>query len=283
MSFASFLSSPTIRVRILATHPDQDEKSYTVHRSLLKSHTNLLAAASVKARETTCALPASTSAPAFEAVLEYLYTGNYQLANAHTSSATDETAPEPSPVLQAAMKGAIGVWGRPAAINDYAVAERNISSYESTLFPGLWTNGYASFPAAQQQQQQTQQPPSPPPSPTLFDEQEPSLNEKKTRVVVKSTPATRLAGHLEVYELARRYAVKELSKTALENVQKEVVASPQILRELVRAVYGTKQRNEELRHFVVGVVVKNFETLRGEKMFSGAVDGGGRVCAGRVF
>jgi hypothetical protein len=227
----------------------------------------------VKARETTCTLPASTSAAAFEALLEYLYTGSYHLADAHASSSTDETTPEPSPLLQAAMKGAIGVWGRPAAINDYAVAGRNISSYESTLFPDLWTNGYASSPAAQLQQQ-TQQPPSPPPSPTFFDEQEPSLNAKKTRVV-KSTPATRLAGHLEVYELARRHAVKELSKTSLENVQKEVIASPQILHELVRAVYGTKQRDEELRHFVVGVVVKNFETLRGEKVFKVLLREGG--------
>ncbi|KAF8243294.1 hypothetical protein K440DRAFT_664239 [Wilcoxina mikolae CBS 423.85] len=271
MSFASFLSSPTVRIRIPPSpHSDEDEKFYTVHRSLLKNNTNLLSSSNIKPRETLCTLPSSTSPAAFEAVLEHLYTGHYVLAEEYEYAESQE--PTPSPVLQAAMKGAIGVWGKPAAIHDDTASKRNISSYQSELFPNL-RNGYSTPSCGDKADIQTL--PSPPPSPK-FAEHEPVLTTQKAQLVVKrSTPASRLAAHLEVYALARCYAVKRLAEVALENIKKEVVASPEILHELVRVVYGTKQRNEDLRAFVVGIVKDHWEQLRNEKVFALLLKEGG--------
>jgi len=181
-----------------------------------------------------------------------------------------QAATIPSPVLQAAMKGAIGVWGKPAAVHDDA-SKRNISSYQSDLFPDL-KNGYATPP---NEKADIQTLPSPPPSPQ-FAEHGPVLMTPKTQLVVKrSTPHSRLAAHLEVYALARGYAVKKLAEVALENIKKEVVASPEILHELVRVVYGTKQKNEDLKAFVVDIIKDHWEQLRNEKVFALLLKEGG--------
>ncbi|KAA8904391.1 hypothetical protein FN846DRAFT_952824, partial [Sphaerosporella brunnea] len=268
----SFLSSPTLRVRICPPHPEAEEKLYTVHRSLLKAHTNLLNG--VKPRETSLTLGPTTSPAAFEAVLEFLYTHSYALpaeyeaANGHGGKET------PSPILAAAMQGAIGVWGKPAAIHDHHSASRNISSYQSELFPDL-RNGYSTLAVEAEGQAAASSPsPLPPLSPT-FSSHEPVLAEKPALVLKRSTPTSRLAAHLDVYALARLYAVGKLISVSLANIKQEVVASPEILHELVRVVYGTKHKNEELRAFVVGIVQEHWERLKKEKVIEVLLKEGG--------
>lgn len=251
-------------MRIPPAHAEDatDEKLYTVHRSLLKTHTNLLAPGKTKPRDTAITLPPSTPTAAFESVLEYIYTGGYALADEY------EPAPErdagPSPLLRAAMEGPIGVWGKPAAVHDGS--RRNISSYES-VYTGA-RNEYL---------EEKPPPPPPPPSPTAgkFADREPELAKEVSLVLKSSTPASRLASHLEVYALARVYGVRKLSEISLDNIKPEVVASPEILHELVRVVYGTKQRNEDLRAFVVGIVKDHWELLRSEKVFEAILKEGG--------
>jgi hypothetical protein len=262
----SFLSSPTVRVRISPPHSEAEEKLYTVHRSLLKAHTNLLS--DVKPRETSVTLAPTTSPAAFEAVLEFLYTKSYALSEEYEVADGSGDKETPSPILAAAMQGAIGVWGKPAAIHD-DTPNRNISSYQSELFPTL-RNGY-STPLGEPQ---GQTPALPTPSPE-FSSHKPVLTEKAAPVLKRSTPTSRLAAHLDVYALARLYAVHRLAAVSLENIKKEVVASPEILHELVRVVYGTKQKSEELRAFIVGIVQEHWEQLKKEKVIEVLLKEGG--------
>ncbi|KAI5816322.1 hypothetical protein BZA77DRAFT_354185 [Pyronema omphalodes] len=271
MSFASFLSSPTVQIRIPAPpHAEAgEEKFYTVHRSLLKSNTNIISTGSIKSRDTLCTLPSTTSPAAFEALLEHLYTGNYTLQEEYefVSDAVDNSS---SPVLQAAMKGAIGVWNKPAAVHDDG-ARRNLSSYESNIVPTI-RSSYAAVAAGTA----SATPAVAPATPTnQFATHEPVLTKKTQKIVKRSSPETRLASHLEVYDLARRYAVKNLTSVSLENIKNEVVSTPEILHELVRVVYGTKQKNEELRAFVVAIVKDHWESLRHEKVFALLLKEGG--------
>ncbi|KAI5846014.1 hypothetical protein BZA05DRAFT_407693 [Tricharina praecox] len=267
MSFASFLSSPTVRIVLPPpAHSDSEERLYTVHRSVLKAHTNLLS--NTKPRETLCVLPNTTSAIAFEGVLEYLYTGTYNLPDEHEVLETVENT-KPSPVVQAAMLGAIGVWAKPAAVHDDK-SQRNISSYSSTLFPTL-RNAYDAPTVLAVQPSLL---PSPPPSPT-FASHAPVLKKKQVVIVKTSTPASRLSAHLDIYALSRRYGVRALADIALHNIKTEVVATPAILHELVRVVYGSKQKHDDLRAFVVGIVQDHWEALKGENVFAALLKEGG--------
>jgi len=262
----SYLASPTIRVVVPPpAHSDADERLYTVHRSVLKAHTNLLC--NTKPRETLCVLPNTTPAAAFEGLLEFLYTGDYSLSDEHEVVAASEDT-KLSPVVQAAMLGAIGVWARPAAVHDDK-SRRNISSYESEWFPSI----RSAYDTASVAGVQPTALPSPPPSPTIADH-DPVLR-KQNVVVVKTTPASRLSAHLDVYALSRRYGVRALTEIALENIKAEVVTTPAILHELVRVVYGSKQKHDDLRVFVVGIVQEHWATLKGEQVFATLLKEGG--------
>ena len=297
---------------------DDDDYFYTVHRSLLKANTNLLACSSIKPRESHCTLPASTSPAAFEAVLEYLYTGHYTLpGDCEWDGDDDEEAAAASAktasVVKAAMLGPIGVWAKPAAVHDDSASARNISSYQSDVFPEL-RNGYLG-PAEAASGAEA---PPPPPSPTFstfsafstfstfstlstFPEHEPVLSPKKKQkqqqqqqqqqlAGKRSTPASRLSAHLEVYTLARKYAVRGLADVALSDVKKEVAASPEILQELVRVVYGPAAAKKQcstsaaaaaaaaaadMRSFVMGIVRDHWDQLRHEPAFAQLLKDGG--------
>ena len=292
---------------------DDDDHFYTVHRSLLKANTNLLACSSIKPRESHCTLPDSTSPAAFEAVLEYLYTGHYTLpgdcewdGDDDEAAAAAAASAKTAPVVKAAMLGAIGVWAKPAAVHDDSASARNISSYQSDVFPEL-RNGYLGPAEAASGAEAL----PPPPSPTFstfstfstlstFPEHEPVLSPKKKQkqqqqqqqqlAGKRSTPASRLSAHLEVYTLARKYAVRGLADVALGDVKKEVAASPEILQELVRVVYGAAAAKKQcstsaaaaaaaaaadMRSFVMGIVRDHWDQLRHEPVFAQLLKDGG--------
>ncbi|KAI5779067.1 hypothetical protein EDC01DRAFT_634208 [Geopyxis carbonaria] len=263
MSFAStFLASPTLRLRVPASAlSTADEKTYTVHRALLATHTNLLAAAT---RSTTSiTLPATTPIPALERLLEFLYTGTYTLAAAPPAD------DGPSPVLAAAIAGRIGVWGKPAARHE---PTDNISSYSSTHCPE-YRNAYSSSPESSYA--------TAPASPDTFAPYDPVLNHKRTRSLElrgpapTETPAMRLAAHLDVYTLALRYAAADLVPVVLSKLAAELRTSRALLRELVREVYGTKTRDAQLSAFVVDTVTGDWSAWRGEEVVRGLMKDGG--------
>lgn len=131
--------------------------------------------------------------------------------------------------------------------------------------PGLEEEGNAQFGPL----------PSPPASPT-FSTHEPQLKPTVAKKVAKrSTPTTRLAAHLEVYELARLYEIERLIECSLENIEKEVLKCSDILQDLVRVSYRTKQRDTELKAFVIDMVSENWEQLKQTKAFSVLLKDGG--------
>jgi hypothetical protein len=144
-SIASFLSSPTIRLILppVETNSCEDDKTYIVHRSLLSTHSSLLK--SHRTRDSYVVLdPYIVDVPTVERVLEFFYTGGYNLPGEPELQEEEDKEslirslrpaahlPQDSPLLAAAMAGRIGVWGKPAPRFEEAA---NTSTYTSIYFP----------------------------------------------------------------------------------------------------------------------------------------------------
>ncbi|KAH0602239.1 uncharacterized protein H6S33_008587 [Morchella sextelata] len=300
-SFASFLSSPTIRLILPTTTED---KTYTIHRSLLASQTALLK--SQRTRSAYILLDQSTvSVPTVEQALEYLYTGDYALpAQDAAQEEEEDTAtlletsrpaahlPQNSPLLAAAMAGSIGIWGKAAPRFDVA---ENTSTYTSIYFPAedkrkkvqLVTSGEG-FDDKKEAAHALL--PSPPASP-VFQAYEPvlslkgaakKLEEQKTPVEVVPYDVACLRAHIAVWRFAEApgVGIPGLAKLALDKlaVLFEGAAGEKLTRlveEMVGAVFGGEKEETVLRTFVVGKVVCRIAELSRRKEFNEFIRRGG--------
>lgn len=276
----SFLSSPTL----LLTHPPTG-KTYTIHRSLL-SHTNLLLTIPTRRRTTALTLPSNISLFPLERTIEFLYTSVYTGEIPSSSSASKpqaadaRTLREANPLIAAAAAGSIGVWGGAGPIIELGQKHgRKLSSYSSDLVDG-WVNDYdeeqkdAFFSASTASTVVGE-----------FADYEPELNgkmgfdeyavvEEEVRIV-EASPKERVQRHLEVFELAKRWEVVGLKEAVLEVLGREVRERRELVGELVREVYGTKNKDEELRGFVVELMVGDWAGFRKEAEMKRVLGEGG--------
>lgn len=109
-----------------------------------------------------------------------------------------------------------------------------------------------------------------------FGYYEPELNFKvEGEREVEAEGKRRVRRHLEVYELAKGWEVVGLKEAVLEVVGKEVRERRELVGELVRGVYGGKERDEELRQWVVGVVAGDWKVFGGEEEVKTLIREGG--------
>lgn len=107
----SYLTSPTIR--LLPSPPCSQpcsDTQYIVHRALLTSKSQYL---KKRTRESYILLE-NTTEETVGLFLEWLYRGDYEIPTNAIDEQEEET--EVHPVVQAAMAGPVGVWGKKAAV-----------------------------------------------------------------------------------------------------------------------------------------------------------------------
>lgn len=281
----SYMSSTFVHLRVPPANPDEDEKVYTAHRKLISARTTILQSANTNTHQNIITLPESISSAGVLAMLDFLYTGQYLVSESPpgydelNSEREESPVSTQSPVVKAAMKGAIGVWGKPGALQD-SLLNQNMSSYSSELFPAI-SNGYATPPQCGEDRLREQSPVSSPPTfpengeePVLRETSGPSTAVENSANKSASTPSY-FANHIRVYEVACKYEVQGLSGMALNNIEKLVVENPKLLRNLVSVAYGEEGNSEELKKFAVRLLYQNREKLSTDKVYSDLLSEGG--------
>ncbi|KAI5780282.1 hypothetical protein DFH27DRAFT_339615 [Peziza echinospora] len=131
-SFSSYLTSPTIRLlpNPPAAQPCSDTQ-YIVHRALLTAQSPYL---KKRTRESYILLE-NTTEETVGLFLEWLYRGDYDVPTSAIDEQEEEAEPEQGPVVQAAMAGAVGVWGKkPAQFGRTYSAEKAQSEGYKSLY-----------------------------------------------------------------------------------------------------------------------------------------------------
>ncbi|CAZ82061.1 unnamed protein product [Tuber melanosporum] len=315
-TIASFLTAPTIRLILPTGDSGEEDLTYSVHRPLLAKYTSLLQ--SRKPRDSYVLLdPSSVSVPTLDHALEFLYTGDYVLPGepGEEEEADDQpllhsTRPAAhlprSPLMYAAMAGAIGVWGKPAPVFEKA---DNTSTYTSEYFPEQ-KNGEKKTAKVNGNDHSAQGGsssklkfpngllPSPPPTPSAstFPSYSPVLSPKTSRSSSLSsqpppkTPAVPQEPHhihilhtnLLVYRFASLPTVQmpALSALALHKLRTQFAQTPletlpSLVIEFAREVFIARSDEMELREALVELVAGRARKLSSKGEFSEFVKGGG--------
>ncbi|PWW79684.1 hypothetical protein C7212DRAFT_356458 [Tuber magnatum] len=312
-AIASFLTAPTIRLILPTSDSGEEDLTYSVHRPLLAKYTSLLQ--SRKPRDSYVLLdPSSVSVPTLDHALEFLYTGDYVLPTepAEEEEADDQpllhsTRPAAhlprSPLMYAAMAGAIGVWGKPAPVFEKA---DNTSTYTSEYFPeqknaekqvdGNNRGGEGSGSGKLTLPNGLLPSPPPTPSATTFPAYTPVLSPKTSRSSSYSSlppPKTPVAPqephhihllhtNLSVYRFASLPTVQipALSALALHKLRTQFAQTPletlpSLVIEYAREVFIARSDETELREALVELVAGRARELSSREEFSGFVKGGG--------
>ncbi|CUS08799.1 unnamed protein product [Tuber aestivum] len=313
-AIASFLTAPTIRLILPTSDSGEEDLTYSVHRPLLAKYTSLLQ--SRKPRDSYVLLdPSSVSVPTLDHALEFLYTGDYVLpAEPEEGEEADDqpllhsTRPAAhlprSPLMYAAMAGAIGVWGKPAPVFEKA---DNTSTYTSEYFPEQKneekkadgnTGNHGSKSGSNRLMLPNGLLPSPPPTPsaTTFPAYAPVLSPKTSRSSSYSslpppkTPVEHQKPHhlrllhvnLSVYRFANLPAVQipALSSLALHKLRTQFAQTPleklpSLVIEFAREVFIARSNETELREVLVQLVAGRARELSSREEFSEFVKGGG--------
>jgi hypothetical protein len=298
-SIASFLSSPTIRLILPPVKSESSEdKTYIVHRSLLSAHTSLLK--SRRTRDSYVVLdPYTVDVPTVERVLEFFYTGDYNLPEElePPEDEDDETLlrslrpaahlPQNSPLLAAAMAGQIGVWGKPAPRFEKVA---NTSTYTSIYFPkekpakvqvitDNFTNGVG-------KEKPNPFLPSPPASP-VFQTYSPILASKpipKQAEKLATMPhhLFLLRAHISLYRFSNIPTVNipglstlTLSKMAALFQSTKPSDLPSLTIDFATIVFQPYRGEGELRKFLLDLVVSRIGELSQKTEFNNFVRKGG--------
>ena len=314
--FGSFLTAPTIRLILPTSDSGEEDLTYSVHRPLLAKYTSLLQ--SRKPRDSYVLLdPSSVSVPTLDHALEFLYTGDYVLpAEPGEEEEVDDqpllhsTRPAAhlprSPLMYAAMAGAIGVWGKPAPVFEKA---DNTSTYTSEYFPEqkdpekkvvkVDGNNHSSESSSNSKLKLPNGLlPSPPltPSTTTFPSYSPVLSPKTSRSSsLSSQPTPKVPAkpqephhlhllhiNLSVYRFANLPTVQipTLSTLALHKLHTQFAQTsleklPSLVIEFAREVFIARADEKELREALVEMVAGRARELSSREEFNEFVKGGG--------
>lgn len=278
----------------------EDDKTYIVHRSLLSTHTSLLK--SRRTRDSYVILdPYTVDEATIEHVLEFFYTGNYNLPEEPEPQEEEDDEPlihstrpaahlpQNSALLAAAMAGKIGVWGKPAPRFEEAA---NTSTYTSIYFPkedkrakvhvitGNFTNGF-------EKEKPNTFLPSPPASP-VFQTYTPVLALKATPKPIETPQPivpyhlSLLRTHIALYRFANIQTVNipglstlTLSKIATLFESTKPTDLPSLTIDFANSVFKPYRDEEELRKFLVGLVVSRIGELSQKAEFNKFIRKGG--------
>lgn len=239
--------------------------------------------------------------PTFERALEFFYTGDYTLPEELEPQEEEDNEPllhslrpaahlpQDSPLLAAAMAGKIGVWGRPAPRFEEAT---NTSTYTSIYFPKedkrtrvhvITDNLTNEF----EKEKPNTFLPSPPASP-VFQTYTPILASKPSLKPIEPTHTIvphhlfLLRAHISLYRFANlpTVGIPGLSTLALSKIATLFQSTkpsdlPSLSIDFANSVFVSYRDEEELREFLVDLVVSRISELSQKAEFNNFIRKGG--------
>ncbi|KAF8449906.1 hypothetical protein BDZ91DRAFT_802936 [Kalaharituber pfeilii] len=288
-NFSSYLTSPTIRLlpNPPASQPCSDTQ-YIVHRALLTSQSQYL---KKRTRESYILLE-NTTEETVGLFLEWLYRGDYDVPTSAIDEQEEDAEEEQGPVVQAAMTGGVGVWGKKAAVfGRKYILEKSRSEGLQSQYVSFGQDGEVTMKGATKKPASKPiQLPSPPASPTMekpfpsisgFLPLSPEFNPLKPGTVsiilppeAPPQPAPQpserkpvvtldsiLSSHLAVYVFALRYHVPTLAELSLTKISSVVEFHPPVADTLVRfarAVYYDAEETGNMATLTKGSPLRAF-------------------------